>query len=121
MPSSRATLASLSLLLLCATSQAQETLPQEANPLAFTGKDWSATFYGVADIGYVDSTCPYCKVALSKRPKRKAPCPHCGNIIFVRMRPVDRLRVLLTEQQTFVVEGEWMALQAWSQRGRRKK
>jgi predicted porin len=56
MPGSRTTLASslLSLSLLCAAAHAQDATAPDPNPLAFKGTDWTATFYGVADIGYVD-------------------------------------------------------------------
>jgi hypothetical protein len=37
--------------------------------------------------------CPYCKLALSKKPKRKKKCPHCQNYIFVKKGR------LLTEDQ----------------------
>jgi hypothetical protein len=38
--------------------------------------------------------------------------------VFVRIRPIDRERVLLTEQQTSAVEAEWTALQLWMKRRR---
>ncbi len=56
---------------------------------------------------------------MPKRPERKTNCPHCGNAIFVRMRPYDRARVLLTEQQASRIEAEWTAFQIWSKRQRR--
>jgi DNA-directed RNA polymerase subunit RPC12/RpoP len=34
------------------------------------------------------------KEPLAKKPERKTTCPHCGNLIFVRSRPLDRQRVL---------------------------
>lgn len=49
MPRSRISFALVSALVACAASHAQES-----NPLAFKGTDWTATVYGVADLGYVD-------------------------------------------------------------------
>jgi uncharacterized Zn finger protein (UPF0148 family) len=60
--------------------------------------------------------CPYCEEPLPKRPKRKTICPHCGNAIYVRVRPLDRARVLLTEAQTRQVENEWTTYQTWAKR-----
>jgi DNA-directed RNA polymerase subunit RPC12/RpoP len=70
-------------------------------------------------IGRLDNVCPYCEEELAKKPERKTACPHCGNYIFVRSRPFDRQRVLLTEAQTNQVEAEWTSLQAWSKRSKR--
>jgi uncharacterized Zn finger protein (UPF0148 family) len=58
-------------------------------------------------IGRLDNTCPNCGVVLALRPGRKTKCPHCGNFIFVRTRPFDRQRVLVTEEQARVLEAEW--------------
>ena len=41
-------------------------------------------------------------------------CPHCGGAIFVRMRPLDRQRVLLTDLEAAKVEDEWTAFQIWT-------
>ena len=73
----------------------------------------------LSEIGRVDNLCPYCEQRLTKRPERKTACPHCGNLIFVRSRPVDRKRVLLTESQTSEVEAEWASFQIWSKRLKR--
>jgi uncharacterized Zn finger protein (UPF0148 family) len=70
----------------------------------------------LSEIGRLDSACPYCAEPLARRPERKTICPHCRNAIFVRMRPLDRERVLLTEQQAGKIEAEWTALQIWSKR-----
>lgn len=59
------------------------------------------------DIGKIDSVCPYCENFLSKRPSRKAKCPHCGKFIFVRTRPLDRKRVLVTESEAEAIENQW--------------
>ena len=58
-------------------------------------------------IGRLDNVCPNCGVALAKRPGSKTRCQHCGGFIFVRTRPFDRQRVLLTEVEVKTVEAEW--------------
>jgi uncharacterized Zn finger protein (UPF0148 family) len=58
-------------------------------------------------IGNLDNTCPACGTGLSKRPTRKTKCPHCAAFIFVRTRPLDRQRVLVTEEQSLRLEAEW--------------
>ena len=70
----------------------------------------------LSEIGRLDGACPYCGESLAKRPERKTVCPSCRNAIYVRMRPFDRERVLLTEQQASKIEAEWTALQIWSKR-----
>jgi hypothetical protein len=72
----------------------------------------------LSELGRLDSLCPYCECELARRPERKTRCPHCGGNVFVRIRPIDRERVLLTEQQTSAVEAEWTALQLWMKRRR---
>jgi DNA-directed RNA polymerase subunit RPC12/RpoP len=74
----------------------------------------------LSEIGRLDSTCPYCEEELAKRPERKTACPHCGRFIFVRSRPYDRKRVLLTDLEANQIETEWSALQMWVKRGRHK-
>jgi hypothetical protein len=69
-------------------------------------------------IGRLDSVCPYCDELLARRPERKTTCPHCSGAIFVRRRPLDRERVLLTEPQVLRIEAEWTALQVWTKRQR---
>jgi DNA-directed RNA polymerase subunit RPC12/RpoP len=55
-------------------------------------------------IGDVEPKCPYCGHTLEKKPVRKKKCPSCGNFIFVRTRPSDRQKVLVTEQQAAQIE-----------------
>ena len=50
------------------------------------------------EIGEIDS-CPYCNKKLEIIPKAKKKCPHCGKYILSRTRPLDRKKVLLTENQ----------------------
>ena len=73
----------------------------------------------LSEIGRLDSTCPSCEQPLPKRPERKTACPHCGEWIFVRSRPLDRQRVLLTGQQTTQIEAEWSHFQTWSKRAKK--
>ncbi len=61
------------------------------------------------DIGNVENICPYCSKPLSKRPQQKAQCHHCNKSIFVRTRPSDRRRVLVTEDQAIEVKALWNA------------
>lgn len=58
-------------------------------------------------IGNVDSNCPNCNTFLKKRPGRKAQCPYCGEFIYVRTRPNDNQRVLVTKYQTEKIEEQW--------------
>ena len=58
-------------------------------------------------IGNVESRCPHCQTPLEKRPARKKKCPHCGEFIYVRTRPADRNKVLVTEQQAAQVDEQW--------------
>lgn len=58
-------------------------------------------------IGNVEAICPYCQNELEKKPGRKKKCPHCGNFIYVRTRPADRERVLVTETQSELIEKQW--------------
>lgn len=62
---------------------------------------------GMKDIGNVDDVCPHCSRPLTKRPRKKAKCPYCGNFILVRTRPTDRKRVLVTEHQAREIEAQW--------------
>jgi len=40
-------------------------------------------------------------------PGRKKKCPACGNAIFVRTRPQDKVRILVRSDQLLVVEEQW--------------
>ena len=50
-------------------------------------------------IGSLDGVCPHCRSELPVWPARSGPCPFCGGEILVRTRPLDRERVLVTEEQ----------------------
>ncbi len=58
-------------------------------------------------IGNPDAICPYCEFKLDKMPGRKKKCPACGNFIYVRTRPADQQKVLVTEEQTAEIEEQW--------------
>ena len=66
---------------------------------------------GISDptelLGNADAICPYCNHALEKKPSRKKKCPHCGQFIYVRTRPSDNQKVLVTEAQTEQIAQQW--------------
>jgi len=51
--------------------------------------------------------CPYCSELLEKAPGRKKKCPHCANYIYVRTRPIDRKKILITESEIDVIQEDW--------------
>lgn len=53
------------------------------------------------------ATCPYCKESLKKVPGAKTKCPHCDRYMFVRTRPKDNARVVVTEAEAEQIEEEW--------------
>jgi hypothetical protein len=57
-------------------------------------------------IGEIDK-CPYCKNKLDKIPTRKFKCIFCGEYIYIRTRPFDRKKVLVTEVQIEEIEKQW--------------
>ena len=52
-------------------------------------------------------TCPYCNSPLKKEPTRKTKCPSCRKPIFVKSRPTDKTRRLVTQEQADDIEHEW--------------
>lgn len=62
---------------------------------------------GVWDLGGLDDVCPNCETKLRKRPGRKTKCRRCGGFIYVRTRPLDRKRVLLTEADAATIQRQW--------------
>jgi len=48
--------------------------------------------------------CPYCKKELLKFPTRKTRCSYCDNFIYVRTRPSDRQRILVTKKEAKALE-----------------
>jgi hypothetical protein len=62
---------------------------------------------GFHEIGELGSDCPYCSAVISPRPQRKKRCPHCGNPVYVRTRPIDKKKVLLAEDELLMLAKEW--------------
>lgn len=58
-------------------------------------------------LGTIAQACPNCGVLLPTLPTRKTRCKSCGLFMYVRTRPQDGLRVLLTEQDAQAVEAQW--------------
>lgn len=53
------------------------------------------------------SECPNCHKALSKIPGAKTKCSHCGEYMFVRTRPKDNVRVVVTKAEADKIDEEW--------------
>ena len=51
--------------------------------------------------------CPNCHKVLSKIPGAKTKCPNCGEYIFVRTRPKDNVRVVVTKAEADKIDEEW--------------
>ena len=51
--------------------------------------------------------CPNCGVELKKEPKRKTVCGNCKKPIYVKSRPTDRKKVIVTQEQAEDIEHEW--------------
>lgn len=51
--------------------------------------------------------CPYCHASLPWIAKRKRACPDCGNSIYVKENPDDRLHYLVTELERDRFEERW--------------
>ena len=52
--------------------------------------------------------CPNCRRPLEKMPSRKKKCPICGEFMYVRTRPSDRKKVVVTKKQADAIEEQWM-------------
>ena len=61
-------------------------------------------------IGNADPVCPQCSSRFEKMPAKKKKCPHCGNFVYVRTRPFDRKKVLLSKEQVDQIESLWMMI-----------
>jgi hypothetical protein len=59
------------------------------------------------EVGSPKPACPYCNFMLEEIPGRKKKCPACGHFIYVRTRPSDRQRILVTESQAKEIELQW--------------
>ena len=55
--------------------------------------------------------CPNCHVLLEKRPQRKTKCKHCHLFIYVKYRPNDRVKRLVSESAAAEIDQEWIAYQ----------
>ncbi|MCX6741214.1 MAG: hypothetical protein NTY61_02335 [Candidatus Parcubacteria bacterium] len=51
--------------------------------------------------------CPNCHKALAKVPGSKTKCPYCGKFMFVRTRPKDNARVVVTEEGANKIDEDW--------------
>jgi hypothetical protein len=51
--------------------------------------------------------CPSCYKALAKIPGRKTQCSHCGEFMFVRTRPKDNTRVVVTKDEADKIDEDW--------------
>jgi len=51
--------------------------------------------------------CPNCHKTLSKIPGAKTKCPHCGEFMFIRTRPKDNARVVVTKAGADKIDEEW--------------
>lgn len=51
--------------------------------------------------------CPYCQKNLSKIPGSKTKCPHCSEFMFVRTRPKDNVRIVVTKEEVDKIDEEW--------------
>lgn len=63
-----------------------------------------------AAFGTTTPECPSCSTSLKAFPKRKTKCPACSKPIYVRTRPSDRAKILVSEDQLPVVEIEWQRI-----------
>lgn len=51
--------------------------------------------------------CPYCNKALEKIPAKKTECPFCRKFMYVRTRPKDNARVVVTKSEAEKIEEDW--------------
>jgi predicted RNA-binding Zn-ribbon protein involved in translation (DUF1610 family) len=52
--------------------------------------------------------CPACHHVLEKIPGSKTKCPHCGNFMYVRTRPHDRTRNIVTKTEADRIAADWL-------------
>lgn len=60
-----------------------------------------------SDQDFRKTVCPNCGSELKKVPVRKTRCPHCRQFMFVRTRPTDRARVIVSEEESKRIDFEW--------------
>lgn len=63
---------------------------------------------GVSSLDQRRAECPYCQKPLRKVPGAKTKCPHCGEFMFVRTRPQDGARVVVTTDEARRIEEDWV-------------
>lgn len=51
--------------------------------------------------------CPYCHSSLKKIPGSKTKCLHCGKYMFVRTRPSDEVRAVVTKEEAEKIDEDW--------------
>ena len=71
---------------------------------------------GLTEIGNINSVCPSCNFEFDEKPERKKKCPHCGNNIFVRTRPLDRKKVLISDKQIEQLDLQWQLYNEYKER-----
>ena len=88
-----------------ATSGLEWKSPPSSNSEALVDYDHlideivAETPHELLPIGNTEPICPYCSTELKKKPGAKKKCPECGNNIYVRTRPLDGAKILVTEDQ----------------------
>jgi hypothetical protein len=82
----------------------------KANSASVTVTPIALFKYHFPEIGRLDAICPYCGAALDKFPGRKKKCPTCSKYIYVRTRPSDRRKVLVTEDEATEIEIQYDAI-----------
>ena len=58
-------------------------------------------------LGNIDAVCPSCNGRLDEFPKRKKKCPNCGEYIYVRTRPRDKNKVLVTYDESEEIKKQY--------------
>jgi tetratricopeptide (TPR) repeat protein len=58
-------------------------------------------------IGQTKPICPCCGANLGNMPEKKLVCSVCQEPIYIKSRPVDGLKVLLTEKEVEQVDEQW--------------
>lgn len=56
------------------------------------------------NIGMENKICPYCGNILEKFPSRKKQCKACKNYMYIRTRPYDNKKVIVTEQEIEIIK-----------------
>ena len=93
------------LVFLCISHSRK--LSQDNSNIIISAKSKRKRAGKLPQIGNVEAICPYCSQLLEKKPGRKKKCPHCGEFIYVRTRPSDNQKILVTEEQTEMIEEQW--------------